>query len=630
MRGDSLLPADLERGGEHDSWTRNNNKAKAEIRHYHLMARSAAQEPADKAAGPPVTRGLSRAAKRRVAPLTLVGAAALAMVLVLAAFGMMRGGRAGRAASSDDDFTVEASSTVRAPEETVPDTVRHHPRSSRSRVPSGTAAGAMAAMEAAMEESTITDLSTRSSRLGAMHHSLMAMVADDVELSRTVDPVALKAGKAEHITTVVRHSKHSVTKAVERIRMHQHVSLCFVVDTTSSMVAHIPAVKECVVDVARQVQSSGCVVSGFAFVGYKDWADGTNHFEVLSFTTSLDEFTRFVGSVSAAGGGDPPEDVLGGLQKASQLVWPAGSASRILLHICDAPPHGRQFHATPLGDDYPDGHPTDPTVKDLLARFKQLSVTLFFGKITQHTDLMLREFNKHLESDIMVFDVAERSGVNLASTVAAAATASIMETVGAVSAMATARMVPEKRSFKIDPREPDFATLPSQTCSIATYELPTIAHIIAYNDCEQKGKKTTIQIAPNSFDKGAERLAYYGRQLFYASSDRPSSAASSGSSAGSSAATHDEVILKEFIRLPSKPELDRSWYMVSLESQTVAAKLAFEFNEKVAGVDATRCKIKFLMAKVACFAPARGGEKRYMMLEKRFRDAVTMVFWFSS
>lgn len=47
-----------------------------------------------------------------------------------------------------------------------------------------------------------------------------------------------------------------------------------------------------------------------AVVGYRDFGDG-NHFETIDFTPDMVEIKEFLASLSARGGGDVPEDVLG-------------------------------------------------------------------------------------------------------------------------------------------------------------------------------------------------------------------------------------------------------------------------------------------------------------------------------
>ena len=66
--------------------------------------------------------------------------------------------------------------------------------------------------------------------------------------------------------------------------------------------------------------------------------------------------------------------------------------------------------------------------------------------------------------------------------------------------------------------------------------------------------------------------------------------------------------------------------MVSLELQTVASKLALEFNSRHKRVDDSGFTIKFLMSKIARFVPARVGQPfRYMMFEKQFQGDCHMV-----
>ena len=91
----------------------------------------------------------------------------------------------------------------------------------------------------------------------------------------------------------------NVDFAVRNISRAQHVSLCFVVDTTGSMDAHINAVKEQITLIGDKVRSTGCRFAGIAFVGYKDWDDGEDHFEIFPFPetpgkTDIAAFTKFV------------------------------------------------------------------------------------------------------------------------------------------------------------------------------------------------------------------------------------------------------------------------------------------------------------------------------------------------
>jgi hypothetical protein len=85
------------------------------------------------------------------------------------------------------------------------------------------------------------------------------------------------------------------------------------------------------------------------------FVSGVDHFEILPFTTDIESFKSFVMKIYATGGGDAPEDVVCGIDRAVSLEWPSNSGSRVLFHLGDSPPHGRpKYHDSE--DDYPTGH----------------------------------------------------------------------------------------------------------------------------------------------------------------------------------------------------------------------------------------------------------------------------------
>ncbi|KAF0529172.1 kinase-like protein [Gigaspora margarita] len=90
------------------------------------------------------------------------------------------------------------------------------------------------------------------------------------------------------------------------------------------------------------------------FCGYRDYSDDINeHLQIFDFTNSYEKFKTYITSkVTAKGGDDIPEDVLGGLNAAiTRMTW--SNTTRILIHIGDAPPHGRNY--TRDYDKYPKG-----------------------------------------------------------------------------------------------------------------------------------------------------------------------------------------------------------------------------------------------------------------------------------
>ena len=77
--------------------------------------------------------------------------------------------------------------------------------------------------------------------------------------------------------------------------------------------------------VARVHRKFEAAVVRVAFVAYRDYGDGTKHFEILDFTDDISLFSDFVGRITASGGGDTPEDVLGAINQTLHLNWKAAN-----------------------------------------------------------------------------------------------------------------------------------------------------------------------------------------------------------------------------------------------------------------------------------------------------------------
>lgn len=546
-----------------------------------------------------------------------------------AATGRGSGGRIGA------DFSVtETHGGVRA-SATVPDTVEHGGHSGcggsgggrgRPGTSGGPAADAslMAAMHGAMA-GTLTTGHGRG-RTMPLHHSVLAAIADDREL--TMKFPGITSVTKEMVSAVACRTKEQMNAAVRAISKAQKVSLCFVVDTTGSMGSHINGVLSQIEAIVAKVLKSGCRIAGLAFVGYKDWCDGGDHFEVLPFTTDQKAFVRFTAKIVATGGGDSPEDVLGGLWKAVRLEWPENSGARVLFHIADAPPHGRvrgkgqHFHD--MHDDHPDGHSSDVNLETLFTSMRDRELDYYFGRINSTTDTMLGIFERFYGQAIGCYDTKDPGSI------AASVSDSIMGSVSARSAMAsdTGRSGRPRELPRLDKAPPHWPGVPVQDCTVMSYWLPeSVGEIRSMEPLKEEVVKGAVQVAELPFDFGSVRMAYYARRLYITTRtgvaatpmcDVPSSAAGKYQSA-------DEVVLKEFIKPSTEERLTRHRYMVDLETQAVAAMLAFEFNkalDKTTGRSPIR--VKYLMAKLVRIQPA-WGSMRFMAVEKKFRGEVAMV-----
>jgi hypothetical protein len=56
------------------------------------------------------------------------------------------------------------------------------------------------------------------------------------------------------------------------------------------------------------------------FIGYRDHCD-SKRFEIQDFTDNIEDVKTFISKCNAEGGGDFPEDVVGGLRKCLDQKW---------------------------------------------------------------------------------------------------------------------------------------------------------------------------------------------------------------------------------------------------------------------------------------------------------------------
>ena len=168
------------------------------------------------------------------------------------------------------------------------------------------------------------------------------------------------------------------------------VKMCFLIDCTGSMEPWIQAAKDQVKQMIQTTQTEQPDAEfQTAFVGYRDYGE-EERFIVVDFTEPDNMLAR-VESVHADGGSDAAEDVAGGLDRVWELNWRDADV-RMVVHIADAPPHGRNYHPITLSDRYLDGDPEgrDPLV--YIEKFADRRIDYTFVKIDDTTDMMLGKF----------------------------------------------------------------------------------------------------------------------------------------------------------------------------------------------------------------------------------------------
>eukprot|EP01155_Anaeramoeba_flamelloides_P018602 Anaeramoba_flamelloidesa570872_242.p1 GENE.a570872_242~~a570872_242.p1 ORF type:complete len:350 (+),score=75.52 a570872_242:45-1094(+) len=190
------------------------------------------------------------------------------------------------------------------------------------------------------------------------------------------------------------------------------LDLCFLVDVTSSMSSAIEAVKKRILLIIKEVKKNVSELkTRIAFVGYRDIND-SERFTILDFMPAFyyKTFQKFLRSTRALGGADIPEDVMGGFEQVLNLNWQ--SITRLMVHIADAPCHGKRFHRT--HDDFPKGNPYGLKPEVLLPKLRNKGIDYCFGSIDcKQTDVMIKLFkpmykSKTLPRELKSHDVGVR------------------------------------------------------------------------------------------------------------------------------------------------------------------------------------------------------------------------------
>merc|ERR1719284_546309 len=127
------------------------------------------------------------------------------------------------------------------------------------------------------------------------------------------------------------------------------------------MGSYIQSAKQNMELIARRLADAEGYDLRFGLVAYRDHPpqDMTFVTKVFPFTDTVAQMQAHLRTLSAQGGGDGPEAVAAALHATLNMEWRA-DATKIVVLIADAPPHG----LGESGDGFPDGGPDgiDPLV----------------------------------------------------------------------------------------------------------------------------------------------------------------------------------------------------------------------------------------------------------------------------
>lgn len=187
----------------------------------------------------------------------------------------------------------------------------------------------------------------------------------------------------------------AISQIQKKMLSTQQVDLCFVIDGTHSMYEWLKATKDKIEEIVDHViKEYKDTQLNIGLVVYRDHNLKTKSIDTLTFTKDIDSFKSFLGGISTASGVDHPEDVNGGFQKALKFPW--SSVTRVLVHLADAPCHGKRFHDFEE-DDYNllKSQSDDKPWEKIFEEMKEKGIDYHFIEINKlQTEKMIREFGK--------------------------------------------------------------------------------------------------------------------------------------------------------------------------------------------------------------------------------------------
>ncbi|KAL0069851.1 hypothetical protein AAF712_003121 [Marasmius tenuissimus] len=157
------------------------------------------------------------------------------------------------------------------------------------------------------------------------------------------------------------------------------IDLVFVQDCTGSQGSYISSATRNIEQICAHIFESGKLQMTedlrVGLVAFRDHPpqDHTYIVKNFGFSSDISKVQRDLSSLYASGGGDGPEAVTAALMEALNMEW-REYATRMVVLIADAPPHGIGEYGDGFDDGSPDGHDPLQIARQMASR----GITLFF------------------------------------------------------------------------------------------------------------------------------------------------------------------------------------------------------------------------------------------------------------
>ncbi|KAF8580113.1 elongation factor-2 kinase [Ramaria rubella] len=157
------------------------------------------------------------------------------------------------------------------------------------------------------------------------------------------------------------------------------LDLVFIQDCTGSQGSYISSATKNIEEICASIFASGKLVHQedlrVGLVAFRDHPpqDHTYVTRTTPFTSDIKKVHEVLKTLYASGGGDGPEAVTAALGEALAMNW-RENASKMVVLIADAPPHGIGEY----GDGFDDGSPDGLDPLQIVRQMAQRGITLFF------------------------------------------------------------------------------------------------------------------------------------------------------------------------------------------------------------------------------------------------------------
>ena len=214
-----------------------------------------------------------------------------------------------------------------------------------------------------------------------------------------------KTSKNQGNIPEIKDEKPPKPEEIKKIEAYAVVDVVFMCDCTGSMGSYLEGSKDIIRTMIKDIKNKYTSSSVFVgFIAYRDHCDN-KVLETLDLTSDFEEVYKFIDQLKADGGGDEPEAVVDGLHYAAKEIhWREEQSLRMLVHILDAPPHGREFGS--FGDDHPNGCPCNYKYQELLVELDSKKIQYLILKCKVNVMSMITIF-KNYHKDIEEIDIMD-------------------------------------------------------------------------------------------------------------------------------------------------------------------------------------------------------------------------------